>query len=446
MRRNRSTKVSWSTTTPLALVCNTMALALAASASRTAWDMALTITGSSSPLTLNTATYPAAVPVPVAGVAACAPTADAPRRGAPARPRRAPPGPTRRAGGAGTARLGWVVCGARASEGKSLDPAQFFAASRVVIVAGKGGVGKTTVSAALARAAARVGLSALIIEVEGKSGLATLFGQPPFDYSEVVLSPGGGRDGAADVSARTLTPDDALIEYLHDHGMSRISRRLASTGAVDMVATAAPGIKDILILGKVKQLEQRRRADLIVLDAPAAGHAISFLRSARGLLDAVKVGPINTQARDVLDLLDRPGPVPGDAGDPARGDAGQRADRDGLQPGGRGRGQPGAGGGQRPLPRSGRPGPVAGGGRGAGRGDAQGGRGRGPGRAAAFRRHRMDLQASQVARLAEVLPLPQLSLPYLFEADLGPTHVELLAQTLLDGIEGLDTLVAGAES
>ncbi len=187
-----------------------------------------------------------------------------------------------------------------------MDPAQFFAASRVVIVAGKGGVGKTTVSAALARAAARTGLSALIVEVEGKSGLASLFGQPPFDYDEVVLSPGGGAEGAADVSARTLTPDDALIEYLQDHGLSRISKRLASTGAVDMVATAAPGIKDILVLGKVKQLEQRRVADLIVLDAPAAGHAISFLRSARGLLDAVRVGPINAQARDVLELLTDP--------------------------------------------------------------------------------------------------------------------------------------------
>ena len=67
-------------------------------------------------------------------------------------------------------------------------------------MAGKGGVGKTTVSAALARAAARAGLSTLIVEVEGKSGLATLFGQPPFDYEEVVLSPGGGPDGAADVA------------------------------------------------------------------------------------------------------------------------------------------------------------------------------------------------------------------------------------------------------
>ena len=76
-----------------------------------------------------------------------------------------------------------------------------------------------------------------------------------------------------------------------------------TSGALDMVATAAPGIRDILVLGKVKQLERAGAADLIVLDAPAAGHAITFLQSARALLDAVRVGPINAQARDVLELL-----------------------------------------------------------------------------------------------------------------------------------------------
>ena len=91
--------------------------------------------------------------------------------------------------------------------------------------------------------------------------------------------------------ARTLTPDEALLDYLRDHGLSRISKRLVSSGALDVVATAAPGIKDILILGKVKQLERAGEADLIVLDAPAAGHAITFLQSASALLDTVRVGP-----------------------------------------------------------------------------------------------------------------------------------------------------------
>ena len=84
-----------------------------------------------------------------------------------------------------------------------MDPAQFLTESRVVIVAGKGGVGKTTVTAALARTAALAGLTTLVVEVEGKSGMATLYGQPPFAYDEVVLSP-GGPGGAVVRSPRPL--------------------------------------------------------------------------------------------------------------------------------------------------------------------------------------------------------------------------------------------------
>lgn len=312
-------------------------------------------------------------------------------------------------------------------------------------MAGKGGVGKTTVSATVARAAALTGLSTLVVEVEGKSGLASLFGQPPFDYSEVVLSPGGGPEGAGDVTARTLTPDDALIEYLQDHGMSRISKRLASSGAVDMVATAAPGIKDILILGKVKQLEQRHATDLIVLDAPAAGHAISFLRSARGLLDAVRVGPINAQARDVLELLT----------DPTRCQvvlvtlpeetpvnelvetAYSLEDEVGISLG--------------PVVVNGCYPPLVGLDRQPADAAAEAGAALRPGEAAAlaeaaaFRRHRMVLQEEQVARLADTLPLPQLTLPYLFESDLGAEQVDALAGHLLAGIADLGVTTSGIE-
>ena len=179
-----------------------------------------------------------------------------------------------------------------------MDLERFCATSRVVIVAGKGGVGKTTVTAALATAAARTGMSVLIVEVEGKSGLAACFGEAPLTYEEAELRPG--------LRARTLTPDDALLEYLDDHGMRRISRRLSRSGALDVVSTAVPGMRDILVLGKVKQLERGGTADLIVLDAPAAGHAVNFLVSARGLVDAVKVGPIHKQAAEVVELLTDP--------------------------------------------------------------------------------------------------------------------------------------------
>ncbi|HEX7135466.1 MAG TPA: ArsA-related P-loop ATPase, partial [Iamia sp.] len=134
------------------------------------------------------------------------------------------------------------------------DP--FFTASRVVIVAGKGGVGKTAVTAALAFAAARQGLDPLIVELEGKSGLASMFGREPLDYEEVVLADADAT-GGGEVRARTLTPDDALIEYLDDAGLGRLSKRLVSSGVVDMVSSAVPGLRDIVVLGKVKQIEQR---------------------------------------------------------------------------------------------------------------------------------------------------------------------------------------------
>jgi anion-transporting ArsA/GET3 family ATPase len=318
-----------------------------------------------------------------------------------------------------------------------LEPAQFFAASRVLIVAGKGGVGKTTVSAALARAAALSGLATLVVQVEGKSGLASLFGQPPFDYAEVTLAAGGGPEGAADVRARTLTPDDALLEYLEDHGMSRISRRLASGGALDVVATAAPGIKDILILGKVKQLERSGAYDLIVLDAPAAGHAITFLRSARGLVDAARSGPVRTQAQDVLAMLT----------DPARCEvllvtlpeetpvnelvdtAYSLEDEVGISLG--------------PVIVNGLYPPLAGldvdpdeAARAAGA-HLHPGEAAALAEAASFRRDRTALQEEQLARLATSLPLQQLHLPQRFRADLGRDDVEALAQACLAGIGAL---------
>lgn len=185
-----------------------------------------------------------------------------------------------------------------------MTPDRFFTKSRVIIVAGKGGVGKTAVTASLAHAASGSGLRTLVVEIEGKSGLPAAFGHPALTYGEIqLLAPG---DGHAGITARTLTPDDALLEYLHDHGMKRISNRLVSSGALDVVSTAVPGIRDILVLGKIKQLEREGAFDLILVDAPAAGHAISFLRSASGLADAVKVGPINSQATEVLGMLRDP--------------------------------------------------------------------------------------------------------------------------------------------
>ena len=314
-----------------------------------------------------------------------------------------------------------------------MNPGPYLTASRLVIVAGKGGVGKTVVSAALARAAALAGLTSLIVEVEGKSGMSSMFGHPEsLQYGEHVVSPGGGPDGAADVLARTLTPDRALIEYLEDHGLNRVSKRLVQSGALDVVSTAVPGMKDILILGKTKQLERRDDLDLLVLDAPAAGHAITFLHAARSLLDSVSVGPINAQARDVMEMLT----------DPARCQvilvtlpeetpvnelvetAYALEDKVGVQLG------PVVVNGIYPtlegLDRD--PAALA----------AEAGidllddEADELAAAAQFRHIRAGLQQEQVARLADALPLPQIHLPYLFDGDLDPVHIDVLAMSLLD--------------
>jgi anion-transporting ArsA/GET3 family ATPase len=317
-----------------------------------------------------------------------------------------------------------------------VDLLEFFATARLVVVAGKGGVGKTTVTAALASSAAGAGRRVLVIEVEGKSGLAGLLGgQRELGYEEVVLASGRGAAGTGEIRARTITPARALSDYFEDHGMRRLSQRLGRTGVLDIVATAAPGIDDILVLGKVKQLERLGKDDVILLDAPAAGHAITFLQSANGLLDAVNVGPINTQARDVVDMLS----------DPARTQvvlvtlpeetpvnelvdtAFALEDRVGVSLG--------------PVVVNGLYPDVDG--LDADPADAAVATGTSVApeeldalaAAASFRRDRIELQRDQLARLADRLPLPIVRLPFLFTAELGPGDIERLAAELAAGIE-----------
>ena len=314
-----------------------------------------------------------------------------------------------------------------------MDVASFCRQSRVLVVAGKGGVGKTTVTAALARMAAHAGLSVLIVELEGKGGVMAAFGRSgSLDYEETLL-----HDGAGEVRARRITPDDALLEYLADHGMKRISKRLVSSGALDVVATAIPGIRDILVLGKVKSLERGEVADLILVDAPATGHAMTFLSSARGLLDAARAGPVRAQAADVVELLT----------DPARSQvalvtlpeempvnevveaAFTLEDRIGVTLG------PVVVNGCLPdepaLDRD--PAEAA----------AEAGVGLDPATsqalaaAASFQRHRFALQEGQLGRLAEELPLPQLRTRFLNDAVVGPEQLEVLAEDLASGVAAL---------
>ena len=168
---------------------------------------------------------------------------------------------------------------------KRQERRELFGATRLIVIAGKGGVGKTTVTAVVARAAARAGLRVLTVELDGKPTLA-------------ALTPG--------IDHLSISAPDALAEYLDTHGLGRVTKRLKANGVIDVVSTAAPGIDDIVVLGKLKQLERGAEYDLILVDGPAAGHAITFLMAPQGLLDTVRGGPIRTQALDVLEMLGDP--------------------------------------------------------------------------------------------------------------------------------------------
>jgi anion-transporting ArsA/GET3 family ATPase len=181
-----------------------------------------------------------------------------------------------------------------------------FLAPTIMIVSGKGGVGKTTVSAALALVAARHGRNVCIAEVDRKGTLPALFGARRLGYEPSELSPS--------VWGINITPEEALAEYLDvQYHMKRLSWVFTTTHFVDYITTAAPGFKDILILGKVWYLEQGRTKseidhpfDNIILDAPAAGHMLTFLQSPMGLSDALRVGPLRRQADWLIQMITDP--------------------------------------------------------------------------------------------------------------------------------------------
>jgi anion-transporting ArsA/GET3 family ATPase len=177
-----------------------------------------------------------------------------------------------------------------------------FLEPRILIVSGKGGVGKTTVAAALAIVAARHGRRVLIAEVDRKGTLPRLFGGNALDYEPRQLSPS--------VFGMNIVPEAALAEYLEvQYHMKRISKAFTSSHFVDYITTAAPGLKDILMLGKIWYLEQGRTNadyDTIVVDAPAAGHMLTFLSAPMGLADAVRLGPVKRQSDWLVGMLQDP--------------------------------------------------------------------------------------------------------------------------------------------
>lgn len=176
---------------------------------------------------------------------------------------------------------------------------------RLLLVTGKGGVGKSTVAATLALAGARTGRRTCLVEVEGRQTFSSLFETEPWDFEEREYRPG--------LFGLSIDPEASLRQYLEMfYGAKRLSRLLVGSSVVEFATSTAPGIKDVLLIGKVKEIERRRdpdgrfHYDLIVVDAPPTGRIINFLRAPEATIELLNVGPVRQQAQSVADMLTDP--------------------------------------------------------------------------------------------------------------------------------------------
>jgi len=191
---------------------------------------------------------------------------------------------------------------------------------RLHVVTGKGGTGKTTVAAALALALAHAGRKVLLIEAEGRQGIARLFDRPPLPYEErkIAIGPGeadDGRDPGGDVYALAIDPEGALLDYLQMfYNMRGIGNALTKLGMVDFATTIAPGLSDVLITGKATEATRRKQPgspnvfayDTVVLDAPPTGRIGRFLNVSAEVSGLAKVGPVRTHADSVANVIKSP--------------------------------------------------------------------------------------------------------------------------------------------
>lgn len=179
------------------------------------------------------------------------------------------------------------------------------------IVTGKGGTGKTTVAAALALALAGRGRKVLLCEVEGRQGIAQVFDVPPLPYEErrIATSDAGGH-----VYALAIDPEAALLEYLQMYyRLGRAGRALDKFGIIDFATTIAPGVRDVLLTGKVYEAARRRDErtsafvyDAVVVDAPPTGRITRFLGVNDDVAGLAKVGPIRSQSESIMAMMRGP--------------------------------------------------------------------------------------------------------------------------------------------
>jgi len=170
---------------------------------------------------------------------------------------------------------------------------------KLVFVTGKGGVGKTTVAAALALLASQQGRRTLVGEVDAKGNLADFYEVPPTSFQ--------AREVAPNLFAMSMHTEESLKEYLRlQLKVPFVARMGPLARTFDFVAQAAPGVKEVLIIGKFLWEVRERHYDLVVVDGAATGHAVALLAAPQGIRDLVKVGLVREQTGWMLDILGDP--------------------------------------------------------------------------------------------------------------------------------------------
>ena len=187
---------------------------------------------------------------------------------------------------------------------------------RLHVVTGKGGTGKSTVASALALALAGRGKNVLLCEVEGRQGIARMFDVDPLPYQERRLTTGlpDADGGRGVVHALHIDAESALLEYLSMYyRLGRAGKALDRFGVIEFAATIAPGVRDVLLTGKVYEAVQRNSRnknaidyDAVVLDAPPTGRITQFLNVSNELAGLAKVGPIKSQSDTMMTLFRSP--------------------------------------------------------------------------------------------------------------------------------------------